>query len=123
MKIEVTYANKGQATIDLDPSTFRKVTRDPDRPCDTRVRVAFKDGQEPIDLFFPKDGDTESRGPLGPFVTHVTMFPQGSEPVVLDDPVAIYATLRNLFLYGDKWTGGTKGTRDPEGKHMEPGDF
>lgn len=126
MKIEVTYATGGQATIDLDPSTFRKVTRDPDRPCDTRVRVAFKDGQEPIDLFFPKDGTTDPQGPLGPFVTHVTMFPQGSEPVVLDDPVAIYATLSNLFIHGEKGTegtNGTEGTKDPEGRHMEPGDF
>ena len=41
MKIEVTYANEGQATIDLDPSTFRKVTIDPERAYDTRVRVAF----------------------------------------------------------------------------------
>lgn len=56
MKIEVTYANEGQATIDLDPSTFRKVTIDPERPLDTRVRVAFKDSQEPLDLFFLKEG-------------------------------------------------------------------
>ena len=54
MKIEVTYANEGQATIDLDPSTFRKVTIDHERPLDTRVRVAFKDAQEPLDLFFLK---------------------------------------------------------------------
>lgn len=126
MKIEVTYANEGQATIDLDPSTFRKVTIDPERPLDTRVRVAFKDGQEPIDLFFLKDGAPEPQGPLGPFVTYVTVFRPGSDPVVLTDPVAIYATLSNLFLYGDTWgqkgTEGTEGTKDPEGKHMEPGE-
>lgn len=122
MKIEVTYANEGQATIDLDPSTFRKVTIDPERPLDTRVRVAFKDGQEPLDLFFLKDGAQEPNGPLGPFVTYVTVFRPGAEPVVLTSPVAIYDTLRNLFLYGEQWTGGTEGTKDPEGKHMEPGE-
>ena len=126
MKIEVTYANEGQATIDLDPSTFRKVTIDPERAYDTRVRVAFKDGQEPLDLFFLKDGAPEPQGPLGPFVTYVTVFRPGSDPVVLTDPVAIYATLSNLFLYGDTWgqkgTDGTEGTKDPEGKHMEPGE-
>lgn len=122
MKIEVTYANEGQATIDLDPSTFRKVTIDPERPLDTRVRVAFKDGQEPLDLFFLKDGAPEPQGPLGPFVTYVTVFRPGSDPVVLTDPVAIYATLSNLFLYGEQGTGGTEGAKDPEGKHMEPGE-
>ena len=118
MKIEVTYANEGQATIDLDTSTFRKVTIDPERPLDTRVRVAFKDGQEPLDLFFLKEGAPET-SPLGPFVTYVTVFRPGSDPVVLTDPVAIYATLSNLFLYGERWTEGTK---DTEGKHMEPGE-
>lgn len=122
MKIEVTYANEGQATIDLDPSTFRKVTIDPERPLDTRVRVAFKDGQEPLDLFFLKDGAQEPNGPLGPFVTYVTVFRPGSDPVVLTDPVAIYATLCNLFLYGERWTEGTEGTKDTEDKHMEPGE-
>ena len=117
MKIEVTYANEGQATIDLDPSTFRKVTIDPERPLDTRVRVAFKDAQEPLDLFFLKDGAQEPNGPLGPFVTYVTVFRPGYDPVVLTDPVAVYATLRNLFIHGEQWTEGTK---DPEGKHMEP---
>lgn len=121
MKIEVTYANEGQATIDLDPSTFRKVTIDPERPLDTRVRVAFKDGQEPLDLFFLKEGAPET-SPLGPFVTYVTVFRPGSDPVVLTDPVAIYATLSNLFLYGERWTEGTEGTKDTEGKHMEPGE-
>lgn len=116
MKIEVTYANEGQATIDLDPSTFRKVTIDPERPLDTRVRVAFKDGQEPLDMFFLKDGAQEPNGPLGPFVTYVTVFRPGAEPVVLTSPVAIYATLCNLFLYGERWT------KDTEGKHMEPGE-
>jgi hypothetical protein len=119
MKIEVTYANEGQATIDLDPDTFRKVTIDHERAYDTRVRVAFKDGQEPLDLFFLKDGSPEPNGPLGPFVTYVTVFRPGSEPVVLTSPVALYATLSNLFLYGDQ---GTEGTKDPEGKHMEPGE-
>jgi hypothetical protein len=114
--IEVTYANEGQATIDLDPSTFRKVTIDPERPLDTRVRVAFKDGQEPLDLFFLKDGAPEPNGPLGPFVTYVTVFRPGSDPVVLTDPVAVYATLSNLFLHGEKGTGGTDGTEDTEGK-------
>lgn len=126
MKIEVTYANEAQATIDLDPDTFRKVTIDPERAYDTRVRVAFKDGQEPLDLFFLKEGAPEPQGPLGPFVTYVTVFRPGSDPVVLTDPVAIYATLSNLFLYGDTWgqkgTEGTEGTKDPEGKHMEPGE-
>jgi len=125
MKIEVTYANEGQATIDLDPSTFRKVTIDPERAYDTRVRVAFKDGQEPLDLFFLKDGAPEPNGPIGPigpFVTYVTVFRPCSVPVVLTDPVAIYATLSNLFLYGEQWTEGTEGTKDPEGKHMEPGE-
>ena len=122
MKIEVTYANEGQATIDLDPSTFRKVTIDPERPLDTRVRVAFKDGQEPLDLFFLKDGAPEPQGPLGPFVTYVTVFRPGADPVVLTDPEAIYATLSNLFLYGEQVTGWTEGTKDPEGKHMEPGE-
>lgn len=122
MKIEVTYANEGQATIDLDPSTFRKVTIDPERAYDTRVRVAFKDGQEPLDLFFLKEGAPEPNGPLGPFVTYVTVFRPGADPVVLTDPVAIYATLSNLFLYGEQVTGGTEGTKDPEGKHMEPGE-
>lgn len=117
MKIEVTYANEGQATIDLDPSTFRKVTIDPERPLDTRVRVAFKDGQEPLDLFFLKDGAPEPNGPLGPVVTYVTVFRPGSDPVVLTSPVAVYATLSNLFLYGEMWTGGTE---DTKGKHMEP---
>ena len=111
MKIEVTYANEGQATIELDPDTFRKVTIDPERPLDTRVRVAFKDGQEPLDLFFLKDGAPEPQGPLGPFVTYVTVFRPGSEPVVLTSPVAVYATLSNLFLFGDKGTGGTGGTK------------
>ena len=120
MKIEVTYANEGQATIDLDPSTFRKVTIDPERPLDTRVRVAFKDGQEPLDLFFLKDGAPEPHGPLGPFVTYVTLFRPGSDPVVLTDPMAVYATLSNLFIHGDWGTEGTDGTKDPEGKHMEP---
>ena len=120
MIIEVTYANEGQATIDLDPSTFRKVTIDHERPLDTRVRVAFKDSQEPLDLFFLKEGAPEDPGPLGPFVTYVTLFRQGSDPVALTDPVAIYATLRNLFLYGERWTEGTEGTKDHEGKHMEP---
>ena len=119
MKIEVTYANEGQATIDLDPTTFRKVTIDPERPLDTRVRVAFKDGQEPLDLFFLKDGAQEPNGPLGPFVTYVTVFRPGAEPVVLTSPVAIYDTLSNLFIHGEQWTEGTK---DPEGKHMEPGE-
>lgn len=121
MKIEVTYANEGQATIDLDPSTFRKVTIDPERHYDTRVRVAFKDGQEPLDLFFRKEGAPEP-SPLGPFVTYVTVFRPGSEPVVLTDPVAVYGTLSNLFIHGEMWTGGTEGTKDPEGKHMEPGE-
>lgn len=115
MKIEVTYTNEGQATIDLDPSTFRKVTIDHERAFDTRVRVAFKDGQEPLDLFFLKEGAPEP-SPPGPFVTYVTLFRPGSDPVVITDPVAIYATLRNLFLYGEQWTEGTK---DHEGKHME----
>ena len=122
MKIEVTYANEGQATIDLDPSTFRKVTIDPERPLDTRVRVAFKDGQEPLDLFFLKDGAQEPNGPLGPFVTYVTVFRPGAEPVVLTSPGAIYDTLSNLFIHGEQWTEGTEGTKDPEGKHMEPGE-
>ena len=122
MKIEVTYANEGQATIDLDPSTFRKVTIDPERPLDTRVRVAFKDAQEPLDLFFIKDGAQEPNGPLGPFVTYVTVFRPGAEPVVLTSPVAIYDTLSNLFIHGEQWTEGTEGTKDPEGKHMEPGE-
>ena len=122
MKIEVTYDNEGQATIDLDPSTFRKVTIDPERPLDTRVRVAFKDGQEPLDLFFLKDGAQEPNGPLGPFVTYVTVFRPGAEPVVLTSPVAIYDTLSNLFIHGEQWTEGTEGTKDPEGKHMEPGE-
>ena len=122
MKIEVTYANEGQATIDLDPTTFRKVTIDPERPLDTRVRVAFKDGQEPLDLFFLKDGAQEPNGPLGPFVTYVTVFRPGAEPVVLTSPVAIYDTLSNLFIHGEQWTEGTEGTKDPEGKHMEPGE-
>ena len=122
MKIEVTYANEGQATIDLDPTTFRKVTIDPERPLDTRVRVAFKDGQEPLDLFFLKDGAQEPNGPLGPFVTYVTVFRPGAEPVVLTSPVAIYDTLSNLFIHGEQWTGGTEGTKEPEGKHMEPGE-
>lgn len=121
MKIEVTYANEGQATIDLDPSTFRKVTIDPEHAHDTRVRVAFKDGQKPLDLFFLKEGAPEPN-PLGPFVTYVTVFRPGSDPVVLTDPVAIYATLSNLFIHGEMWTGGTEGTKDPEGKHMEPGE-
>lgn len=122
MKIEVTYANEGQATIDLDPSTFRKVSIDPERPYDTRVRVAFKDGQVPLDLFFPKEGATETHCPLGPFVTYVTVFRPGSDPVVLTDPVAIYATLSNLFIHGESWTDGTEGTKDQEGKHMETGE-
>ena len=122
MKIEVTYANEGQATIDLDPSTFRKVTIDPERPLDTRVRVAFKDGQEPLDLFFLKDGAQEPNGPLGPFVTYVTVFRPGAEPVVLTSPVAIYDTLSNLFIHGEQWTEWTEGTKDTEGKHMEPGE-
>ena len=122
MKIEVTYANEGQATIDLDPSTFRKVTIDPERPLDTRVRVAFKDGQEPLDLFFLKDGAQEPNGPLGPFVTYVTVFRPGAEPVVLTSPVAIYDTLSNLFIHGEQWTEGTEGTKDTKGKHMEPGE-
>lgn len=121
MKIEVTYANEGQATIDLDPETFRKVTIDPERPYDTRVRVAFKDGQEPLDLFFLKEGAPEP-SPLGPFVTYVTVFRLGSDPVVLTDPVAIYATLSNLFIHGEMWTGGTEGTKDPEDRHMQPGE-
>jgi hypothetical protein len=50
------------------------------------------------------------------------MFRPGSDPVVLTDPVAIYATLSNLFIHGEMWTGGTEGTKDPEGKHMEPGE-
>lgn len=116
MKIEVTYSNEAQATIDIDPSTFRKVTIDPERPLDTRVRVAFKDNQEPLDLFFLKEGAPEPC-PLGPFVTHVTVFRPGAEPVVLTSPVDIYATLRNLFIHGEHWTEGTK---DSEGKHMEP---
>ena len=122
MKIEVTYANEGQATIDLDPSTFRKVTIDPERPLDTRVRVAFKNGQEPLDLFFLKDAAQEPNGPLGPFVTYVTVFRPGAEPVVLTSPVAIYDTLSNLFIHGEQWTEGTEGTKDTEGKHMEPGE-
>lgn len=116
MKIEVTYATEGQATIELEPSTFRKVTIDPERPLDTRVRVAYKDGQEPLDLFFLKPGAPEPQGPLGPFVTYVTVFRPGADPVVLTDPVAVYATLSNLFLYGEHWTDGTGGTKDTEGK-------
>ena len=108
MKIEVTYANEGQATID------------PERPLDTRVRVAFKDAQEPLDLFFLKEGAPEDPGPLGPFVTHVTVFRPGADPVTLTDPVDIYATLRNLFIHAEHWTEGTEGTKDHEGKHMEP---
>ena len=120
MKIEVTYSNEAQATIDIDPSTFRKVTIDPERPLDTRVRVAFKDAQEPLDLFFLKEGAPEPQGPLGPFVTYVTVFRPVSGPVALTDPVAVYATLRNLFIHGEQWTEGTEGTKDHEGKHMEP---
>jgi hypothetical protein len=121
MKIEVNYSNGAKATIGLDPGTFRKVTIDPERPYDKRVRVAFKDPREPLDLFFLKEGAPEP-SPLGPFVTYVTMFRPGSDPVVLTDPVAIYATLSNLFIHGEMWTGGTEGTKDPEGKHMEPGE-
>lgn len=115
MKIEVTYANEGQATIGLDPSAFRKVTIDPERPIDTRVRVAFKDGQEPLDLFFLKPGAQEPQGPLGPFVTYVTVFRPGADPVVLTDPVAVYATLSNLFLHGETGTQGTEGTQGARG--------
>ena len=122
MKIEVTYSNDGQATIDLDPSTFRKVTIDPDRDYDTRVRVAFKDAQEPLDLFFLKEGAPETHGHIDLFVTHVTVFRPGADPVTLTDPVDIYATLSNLFIHGEQWTGGTEGTKDTEGKHMEPGE-
>ena len=122
MKIEVTYATEGQATIELDPKTFRKVTIDPERPYDTRVRVAYKDGQEPLDLFFLKEGAPVPQAPLGPFVTYVTVFRPGTDPVVLIDPVAVYATLSNLFIHGEQVTGGTEGTEDPEGKHMEPGE-
>lgn len=122
MKIEVTYSNEAQATIDLDPSTFRKVTIDPDRAYDTRVRVAFKDGQEPLDLFFLKEDAPEPHGPLGPFVTYVTVFRPGAYPNVLTSPVAVYGTLSNLFLYGEQGTKGTDGIKDPEGKHMEPGE-
>ena len=117
MKIEVTYSNEALATIDLDPSTFRKVTIDPDRDYDTRVRVAFKDAQEPLDLFFLKEGAPETHGHIDLFVTYVTVFRPGSDPVVLTDPVAVYATLSNLFIHGEQWTEGTK---DSEGKHMEP---
>lgn len=120
MKIEVTYSNEALATVDIDPATFRKVTIDPERPLDTRVRVAFKDNQEPLDLFFLKEGAPEDPGPLGPFVTYVTLFRPGYDPVVLTDPVAVYATLSNLFIHGEHWTEGTEGTKDPEGKHMEP---
>ena len=120
MKIEVTYANEAKATIDLDPSTFRKVTIDPDRDYDTRVRVAFKDAQEPLDLFFLKEGVPETHGHIDLFVTHVTVFRPGADPVTLTDPVDIYATLRNLFIHGEHWTEGTEGTKDHEGKHMEP---
>ena len=125
MKIEVNYSNEGQATIDLDPDTFRKVTIDPERAYDTRVRVAFKDGQEPLDLFFVKPDAPEPQGPivpLGPFVTYVTVFHPGAEPVILTTPVAVYGTLSNLFLYGDKGKQGTGGTRDSEDKHMAPGE-
>lgn len=113
MKIEVNYSNEAQATIDLDPSTFRKVTMDPGRPCDTRVRVAFKDGQEPLDLFFQKDKAPVAPGPMGPFVTHVTVFRPGEEPVVLNTPEDTYDTMRNLFLHGE--TDGQKGTEGTEG--------
>ncbi len=116
MKIEVNYSNEGQATIDLDPSTFRKVTIDPEREHDTRVRVAFKDGQEPLDLFFPKEPQ-EAPGPLGPFVTHVTVFRPGSDPVVLMTPVAVYGTLSNLFIQGEPdGQQGTEGPKDPVAK-------
>ena len=118
MKIEVTYSNEAQATIDLDPDTFRKVTIDPERAYDTRVRVAFKDGQEPLDLFFRKKGAQEP-SPLGPLVTYVTVFRPGYDPVVLTSPVVLYGTLSNLFIHGEQWTEGTK---DSEGKHMEPGE-
>ena len=117
MKIEVTYSNEALATIDLAPSTFRKVTIDPDRDYDTRARVAFKDAQEPLDLFFLKEGAPETHGHIDLFVTYVTVFRPGSDPVVLTDPVAVYATLSNLFIHGEQWTEGTK---DSEGKHMEP---
>ena len=123
MKIEVTYANEGQATIDLDPTTFRKVTIDPERAYDTRVRVAFKDGQEPLDLFFLKEGAQEPQGPLGPFVTYVTVFRPGAEPVVLTSPVAIYDTLSNLFIHGEQWTGGDRGDKGTRGQtHGAGGD-
>ena len=124
MKIEVNYSNEAQATIDLDPSTFRKVTIDPERAYDTRVRVAFKDGQEPLDLFFLKHDAPEAPGPLGPFVTYVTVFRPGYDPNVLTDPVAAYGILSNLFLYGETWEKqGTDGTKDTEAKHMETGEF
>lgn len=110
MKIEVNYSNEAQATIDLDPSTFRKVTMDPERPHDTRVRVAFKDGQEPLDLFFLKPDAPGVICPPSPFVTHVTVFrPGGEEPVVLKTPEDTYDTLRNMFLQGEKGTEGTRG--------------
>lgn len=121
MKIEVNYSNGAKATIGLDPGTFRKVTIDPERPYDTRVRVAFKDPREPLDLFFHKEGAPEPPGPLGPFVTQVIAFRPGSDPVVLTDPVAIYATLSNLFIQGEQWTEGTEGTKGPGGK-MGPGE-
>lgn len=121
MKIEVNYSNDAQATIGLDPDTLRKVTIDPGRPYDTRVRVAFKDAQEPLDLFFQKEDAPVPPGPLGPFVTHVTAFPKDSVPVVLTGPVAVYDTLRHLFLHGEMWTDVTEGTKDPGGL-MEPGE-
>jgi len=124
MKIEVNYSNGAKATIGLDPGTFRKVTIDPERPYDTRVRVAFKDAQEPLDLFFPKEGAPEPPGPLGPFVTHVFVFRPGADPWLITDPVTLYGTLSHLFLHGEQWTGGTKGTegtKDPGGK-MGPGE-
>lgn len=120
MKIEINYSNKGQAAIDLDPSTFRKVTLDTGREYDIRVRVAFKDAQEPLDLFFPKGAIGVLCSP-GPFVTRVTVFHPGPDPVVLADPVAVYAALSNLFIHGEKGTGGTEEPKDHEG-HMQPGE-
>ena len=115
MKIEINYSNGGQAAIDLDPSTFRKVTLDTGREYDTRVRVAFKDTQEPLDMFFPKGAIGVLCSP-GPFVTHVTVFRPGSDPVVLDTPVALYGTLSNLFIHGEPdGQHGTEEPRDPEG--------
>jgi hypothetical protein len=99
MKTEIAFDNGSMVTIDLDPSTFRKVSIDQGRTYDTRVRVVFIDQPNPVDMFFRKSGAPVPPCPIGPMVTKVTFYAMKG-PASFNMPEPLYEILSHWFIMG-----------------------